>query len=550
MPSARTTLPAWQALLQHRRNIAAIHLRDLLTQDPARFEEFSLALGPMLLDYSKQLLTQETMRLLAALARECGVDSSVKRMFAGERINSTEKRAALHIALRAAHPVMLDGNDVTRDVMRARAAMSRLVHGVQSGEIRGARGRAFTDVVNIGIGGSDLGPRLVCEALGPYATKRLRPHFVSNVDGAAISSTLAALDPRATLVVIASKTFATQETLANARIARAWLADGVGGTKAIGKHLCAVTAATGRAVEFGVAPERVFPIWDWVGGRYSLWSAIGLPVAFAVGMRRFDELRAGGRAMDEHFVAAPLERNLPATLGLIEVWNSSFRGLATRAVVPYDERLRLLPAYLQQLEMESCGKHATPDGGFVDYATAPVTWGSAGTDGQHAYFQLLHQGTQVVPADFIACCRPRHRLRASHDLLLANFFAQTEALARGLGKEEAGAAMRAQRLPDTEIRKLLPHRVCEGDRPSTSILLDELTPQALGALIALYEHKVFVQSVIWNVNAFDQWGVELGKQLAERIVPELGKPGRVSTHDCSTNGLINHYKARRRPPNA
>jgi glucose-6-phosphate isomerase len=343
--------------------------------------------------------------------------------------------------------------------------------------------------------------------------------------------------------VISSKTFGTQETLANAATARAWLARTLKGGAA--RHLCAVTANAERARAFGVPAERIFRTWDWVGGRYSLCSAVGLPVALAIGMGRFDELRAGGRAMDEHFARAPLERNMPVVMGLLETWNVNFLGCGSRAVLPYDERLRLLPAYLQQLEMESCGKSVTRDGSRVGHATAPVTWGSAGTDGQHAYFQLLHQGTAVVPADFIACCRPHHRLHRHHQALLANFLAQTEALARGLDANEAAAEMRAQRLPEAAARGLLPHRVFEGNRPTTSILLDELTPRALGALIALYEHKVFVQSVIWNVNAFDQWGVELGKTLAGRILPELEGGGAVATHDGSTNGLIAHYKARR-----
>jgi glucose-6-phosphate isomerase len=531
MPSPRSALPSWQKLAQHQRAVSGLHLRELFARDAGRYGKFSLSTDGLLLDYSKQLVTEETMRLLLALAGECGLEGRARRMFAGERVNTTENRAALHIALRADRPVMLDGKDVTRDVKDTLAAMRRFAAGVHAGRIKGATGRAFTDVVNIGIGGSDLGPRLACAALAPYAKERPRLHFVSNVDGTAISSALETLDPRATLFVIASKTFTTQETLANANTALAWLSKKLGG-KSAAKHLCATTAEPARAVAFGVPAERVFPFWDWVGGRYSLWSAVGLPVALATGMKVFEELLAGARAMDAHFTGTPLERNLPVVLGLLEVWNATFRGAASRAVLPYDDRLGLLPAYLQQLEMESCGKRVTRDGQVVDYATAPVTWGSAGTDGQHAYFQLLHQGTQAVPADFIACCRPHHRLRPQHDILLANFFAQTEALAFGTTGTDAG--------------KLPPHRVFEGNRPSTSILLDALTPRALGALLALYEHKVFVQSAIWDVNAFDQWGVELGKQLAGRILPELGAGGPVSNHDSSTNGLMNHYKSRKR----
>jgi len=543
MPSARSTLPAWQKLTEHQRAQSRLHLRELFAQDPGRFGKFCLSLDGLLLDYSKQRVTPETMRLLMELARECELETWRARMLTGERINASESRAALHVALRADAPVRFEGQDVTREVAAVLADMRRFARGLRAGRIRGASGRAFTDVLNLGIGGSDLGPRLACDALKHCARKGPRVHFVSNVDGAAIASALDRLTPASTLVVISSKTFGTQETLTNARTARAWLAKKLKDKAA--RHLCAVTADPARALDFGVPEDRIFRTWDWVGGRYSLCSAVGLPVALAIGMEHFEELRAGARAMDEHFARAPLEQSLPVAMGMLEVWNVNFLNCGARAVLPYDERLRWLPAYLQQLEMESCGKSVTRDGSRAGHATAPVTWGSPGTDGQHAYFQMLHQGTQVVPADFIACCRPHHRLRARHDMLLANFFAQTEALAHGMGEEEAAAAMRSQGLPDAEIRRLLPNRVFEGNRPTTSILLDELTPRALGALIALYEHKVFVQSVIWNVNAFDQWGVELGKSLAGRIVPELEGSARVSSHDSSTNGLINHYKAKR-----
>lgn len=543
MPSARSALPAWQKLAEHQHAQSRVHLRELFARDPGRFGKFSLSLDGMLLDYSKQRITEETMRLLADLARECEVEVWRARMLAGERINQTEDRAALHVALRAGAAVRTAGPDVTREVAAVLAHMRRFARGVRAGRTRGAGGRAFTDVVNLGIGGSDLGPRLACDALKHCSRSGPRAHFVSNVDGAAITDALERLAPATTLVVISSKTFSTQETLANARTARAWLERRLKDKAA--RHLCAVTADAERARAFGVPADRIFHTWDWVGGRYSLCSAVGLPVALAIGMERFDELRAGARAMDEHFARAPLAKNLPIVMGLLEVWNVNFLGCGARAVLPYDERLRWLPAYLQQLEMESCGKSVTRDGSRASHATAPVTWGSAGTDGQHAYFQWLHQGTAVVPADFIACCRPHHRLRGHHQALLANFFAQTEALARGMDPEEAAAGMRGERLPEAAARGLLPHRVFDGNRPTSSILLDALTPRALGALIALYEHKVFVQSVIWNVNAFDQWGVELGKSLAGRILPELVNNASVAGHDSSTNGLINHYKARR-----
>jgi len=542
MPSARSALPAWQKLTEHQRAQSRMHLRELFAQDPERFRRFCLSLDGLLLDYSKQRVTVETMRLLAQLARECELEAWRMQMLTGKRVNASEDRAALHVALRAAAPVRVEGQDATREVTAVLADLRRFARGVRSGRTRGASGRAFTDVLNLGIGGSDLGPRLACDALKHCSRTGPRVHFVSNVDGAAIAGALERLTPATTLVVISSKTFGTQETLANARTARAWLEKKLKDKAA--RHLCAVTADPARARAFGVPADRVFRTWDWVGGRYSLCSAVGLPVALAIGMERFEELRAGARAMDEHFARAPLEQNLPVVMGLLEVWNVNFLGCGTRAVLPYDERLRWLPAYLQQLEMESCGKSVTRDGSRAGHATAPVTWGSTGTDGQHAYFQLLHQGTAVVPADFIACCRPHHGLRSHHQALLANFFAQTEALARGMGGEEAAAGMRALRLPEAVTRELLPHRVFDGNRPTTSILLDELTPRALGALIALYEHKVFVQSVIWNVNAFDQWGVELGKSLAGRILPELEGGAPVSSHDSSTNGLINYYKAK------
>jgi len=543
MPSTRSALPAWQKLTEHRRANSRLHLRELFAQDPARFRKFSLSVEGMLVDYSKQLVTAETMRLLAALARECEVEAWRARMLAGERINATEDRAALHVALRADAPMRSEGHDVTREVAAVRTDVQRFARGVRAGRIRGATGRAFTDVVNLGIGGSDLGARLACEALRVRSKAGPQLHFVSNVDATAILGVLDRLNPTSTLFVIASKSFATQETLANARTAQAWLQRRL--RDKAGRHLAAVTADAAPALEFGVPMDRIFRIWDWVGGRYSLWSAMGLPVALACGMERFDELRAGARTMDEHFARAPLERNLPVVMGMLDVWNVNFLGCRARAVLPYDERLRLLPAYLQQLEMESCGKSVTREGASASHATAPVTWGSVGTDAQHAWFQWLHQGTAPVPADFIACCRPPHRLREHHHMLLSNCFAQTEALARGMGEEEAAAAMRKQGLPEAEIRRLLPHRVCEGDRPTTSILLDELAPRTLGALIALYEHKVFVQSVMWDVNPFDQWGVELGKSLAGRILPELEGAAPVSTHDASTNGLINHYKSSR-----
>jgi glucose-6-phosphate isomerase len=545
MPSNVTRLAEWRALAQHHRSGASLDLRRLFGEDPGRFESFSLRHEGMLLDYSKNLVTRDTMRLLTALAQARGLPTAIERMFTGERVNTTEGRPALHIALRADHPVTVDGRDVVADVRSVLARMRHFCEGVRSGKLTGATGRAFSDVVNIGIGGSHLGPALACEALDAHASGAPQVHFVSNVDGALLSKVLSPLDPETTLFIIASKTFTTQETTINALSAREWLAAKLGSAESASRHFAAVTGDREKAASAGVLPDHTFEFWDWVGGRYSLWSSVGLPIALAVGMDRFEELLAGARSMDGHFRSTPLEYNMPVAMGLVEVWHADFCGARSRAVLPYDHRLRLLPDYLQQLEMESNGKRVTLAGTNVGCETAPVTWGGPGTNGQHAFYQMLHQGTQLVPADFIACCRPHHRLPRHHDVLLANFFAQPEALMRGRSADEVRRDMAEQGAPAAEIKRLLSHRICPGNRPSTSILLDELTPRTLGALIALYEHKVFVESVIWGNNAFDQWGVELGKQLADRILPELASGTSASGHDTSTAGLIRHYKDQR-----
>jgi glucose-6-phosphate isomerase len=544
-PTSLTQLPAWQALRDHRRAAAGLRLRQAFEQDPARFERFSLRLGDLLLDFSKNLITEETLRLLIDLGRQRELAQWIERMFNGERINSTENRAVLHVALRADEPVMFEGVDVAQEAAGTFARMRRFCDGVRGGTLTGYTGRHFTDIVNIGIGGSDLGPALVAEALAPYAAPQLATHFVSNVDGAQLAGVLANLNAETTLFIVASKTFTTLETLANARTAQEWLMSKAGAGKAAARHFAAVTANAPAAREFGVDPEWTFEFWDWVGGRYSVWSAVGLAAAIAIGMDHFDALRGGAREMDRHFATAPLERNLPVVLGLLGVWYTDFLAAATHAVLPYDQSLQLLPAYLQQLEMESNGKGVTRDGAPVDYATAPVVWGAPGTNGQHAFFQMLHQGTQVVPADFIGCCQSHHALGSHHEILMSNFFAQTEALMRGKTAEEAREDMLAQGLAPRDAEKLIPHRVFPGNRPSTSIVLKKLDPHGLGALLALYEHKVYVQSIIWGINAFDQWGVELGKTLANRILPELTTSSPVATHDASTNGLINHFKSSR-----
>ncbi len=488
-------------------------MAQLFAADARRFENFSLQLGDMLLDYSKNLITAETVKLLVSLARERDVGSQAQRMFDGGKINISENRAALHTALRGGEPVSVDGADVMPQV---RAGLERM--RAFCDDVRG--GKHYSDVLTIGIGGSHLGPALVTQALAPYADGP-RVHFVSNADGAALQRALKPLKPATTLVIVISKTFTTSETLANACTVRKWLGRSVGNEPA-GKHLVAVTANAGLALEFGVAGERVFPFWDWVGGRYSLWSAVGLPAALAVGMDCFEELLHGAHEMDEHFRNAPFEKNMPVILALLSVWYNNFFGAASHAVLPYDESLALLPAWLQQLDMESSGKRVTHDGKQVDYDTGAVIWGAPGTDAQHSFFQLLHQGTRVIPADFIAACQSQLANDRHHALLMANFFAQTAALMNGA-----------------------PDRGFPGNRPSNSILLKKLTPHALGMLLALYEHKVFVQNTIWGVNAFDQPGVELGKQLATRILPELDGKDQAGSRDASTNGLIGFYKANR-----
>jgi glucose-6-phosphate isomerase len=542
MPSTLTRLPEWQALHAHC-GATAFDMRALFAADARRFERYSIHVPGLLLDYSKHYLTDETMRLLVALAQARDLRGWIARLMRGERINTTEGRPALHTALRANRPVLLDGRDVTQDVKRVRTQMRSFSDAVRSGTIKGATGRPIEDVINIGIGGSDLGPALAVEALAPYSAATPRVHFMSNVDGAHVESVLHGLDPQTTLAIIASKTFSTQETLTNAKTVHAWLEKAVGGRA--GEHFAAVTANARAARSFGIAQERIFEFWDWVGGRYSMWSAVGLPVAVAIGMDAFEAMCDGARAMDEHFATAPFPGNMPAVLGLIGFWYGDFLGATAHAVLPYDMRLKRFPDYLQQLEMESNGKRVTREGETVDYATCPVVWGEPGTNGQHAFYQMLHQGTQVVPADFIACCKPHHALPEHHTIMLANCCAQSEALMRGKTEAEARAELAGQGVSAGEIDRLAAHKVFTGNRPTTTLLLDALTPATLGSLIALYEHKVFTQSVLWGINAFDQWGVELGKKLADRILPELGSAGAVAGHDSSTNGLINHINSRR-----
>jgi len=541
-----TQLPAWQALEGHRRSWEGRSLRAAFAADPDRFARFSVEFNGLLFDYSKQLIDAETLPLLCDLARARHLDVQRDAMFDGARINSSEGRAVLHTALRnrGERPVIVDGEDVMPAVRDVLSAMRRFCMQVRSGGWRGYSSKRITDVVNIGIGGSDLGPKMACAALTPYASV-LRSHFVSNVDASDLAETLKGLQAETTLFIVVSKTFTTQETLANAYSARNWFIDQGGNMEEISRHFVAVSTNAKLVREFGIDPENMFGFWDWVGGRYSLWSAVGLSLALAIGFDHFEDLLDGGFAVDEHFRNAPLEQNIPVLMALLGVWNGNFWGAASQAVLPYDQYLHHFPAYLQQLEMESNGKRVTRSGELVDYATGPILWGEPGTNGQHAFYQLIHQGTQLVPCDFIAPARSHHQLGPHHPILLANVFAQTEALMRGKSAAEAAAEMVAAGMEEDEIAALLPHRVFPGNRPSSTLLLEEITPRTLGMLIALYEHKVFVQGAIWGINSFDQWGVELGKQLAGAILPELVTPATVTSHDASTNGLINWYLQRR-----
>jgi glucose-6-phosphate isomerase len=540
-----TTLPAWRTLTQHFADIAPLHMRDLFAQDPGRFETFSLRLGDLLFDYSKNRITSETVTALVALAEQAGLRARIDAMFGGEKINVTEARAVLHIALRnrSDRPIHVDGRDVMPEVRRVLEQMRRFVHVVRTGEWRGATGKAITDVVNIGIGGSDLGPRMVVKALSPYANPRLRVHFVSNVDDADLFEVLRPLDPVTTLFLVASKTFTTQETMTNARSARAWLLERVADDRAVARHFVAVSTNAEKVAEFGIDPKNMFEFWDWVGGRYSLWSAIGLPIALSVGMERFEELLDGAHVVDEHFRTAPFERNIPVLMGLLGIWYRNFFGAETHAILPYDQYLEHLPTYLQQADMESNGKTVDLDGRAVRYATGPVVFGQPGTNGQHAFYQLLHQGSPLVPCDFLASVESQHPIGEHHEILLANFLAQTEALMRGRTFEEARAQLVDQSYQEDQLEALAAARTFPGNKPSNSFLYPRLDPRTLGMLIALYEHKIFTQGAIWHINSFDQMGVELGKQLARTILDELTGSGPAAMHDSSTSGLLAYVKS-------
>jgi glucose-6-phosphate isomerase len=535
--------PAFQALESHAAEAKQWHLRELFDCDSSRFGKFSLDAAGLFLDYSKNHLTETTLQLLVSLARECGVETQRDAMFAGEKINSTEHRSVLHVALRAPRSKTpnVDGQDTGRDVHAVLERMQAFTESVRSGQWRGYTGKPITDIVNIGIGGSDLGPEMVCRALRAYAHPRLKLHFVANVDGHDLDAALHAIDPETTLFIVASKTFTTAETMMNAHSARRWFLKS-GSEADLPRHFVAVSTNTDAVKTFGIDPANMFQFWDWVGGRYSVWSAIGLPVALAVGHAGFTEFLAGAHAMDEHFRSAPIERNMPMLLALIGLWYRNFFSTGSVSIAPYHQDLSQFPAYLQQLEMESNGKRVRKDGSAVDVATCPVIWGDVGTNGQHAYFQLLHQGTDIIPVDFITALKPSHELDGHHAALLANCFAQSEAFMRGKTADEVRAELHAQGMNSEQVEALVSHKTFPGNRPSNTILFDALTPATLGALIALYEHKVFVQGVLWGVNSFDQWGVELGKVLAKNILGELTGKANARAHDCSTNGLIERAK--------
>ncbi|WP_138506764.1 glucose-6-phosphate isomerase [Spirosoma lacussanchae] len=543
-----TDLPAYAQLQAHYDLLKDRHLRDLFAEDATRFDTFSRRFDDILLDFSKNRITADTLDLLLQLAGEAALPDAIGKLFAGDRINQTEDRAVLHVALRnrANTPILVDGKDVMPDVNEVLDRMKSFTGRIRSGEWTGYTGAGITDIVNIGIGGSDLGPVMVTEALKPYADdQKLRVHFVSNVDGVHIYETLQTVRPETTLFLIASKTFTTQETMTNAQTARQWFLDNGGSEADIAKHFAALSTNQSAVEKFGIDPANMFGFWDWVGGRYSLWSAIGLSIALYIGFDQFEELLAGGHDMDLHFRDAPLDQNLPVILALLGIWYNNFFGAQTEAILPYDQYLHRFAAYFQQGDMESNGKSVDRNGQPVDYQTGPIIWGEPGTNGQHAFYQLIHQGTKLIPCDFLAPAVSQRPIGEHHTILMANYFAQTEALMNGKTEVEAADELRQAGKSEAEIAALAPFKMFTGNRPTNSILFKKLTPRTLGRLIALYEHKIFTQGVIWNIFSFDQWGVELGKQLASRILPELKDDAPVSTHDSSTNGLMNAFKAMR-----
>lgn len=536
-------LPAWSKLWNHFDDSKTLHMREMFEQDPQRAERYWLQVGGLTLDYSKNRINDETMSLLFELAREAGVPERMRQMFHGEKINTTENRAVLHVALRnrTNSPIVVDGEDVMPKVNRVLQRMGEFAHEVRSGSWLGYTNQVITDVVNIGIGGSDLGPLMMCTALKPFGHPRLNMHFVSNVDGSQLRDVLSKVHPETTLFIIASKTFTTQETLTNALTAREWFLNHAGDEEAVAKHFTAVSTNQKAVAEFGIDTANMFEFWDWVGGRYSLWSAIGLPIMLYLGEENFIEMLNGAHLMDQHFINTPLERNLPVILALIGIWYINYYGGGSHVIAPYDQHLHRLPKFIQQLDMESNGKQVTLDGKAVGHETSPIIWGETGINGQHAFFQLLHQGTHITPIDLIASLEKRSNLPGHHEILLANVFAQAEAFMRGKTPDEVRAELKAQGMDEARIEELVPHKTFSGNRPTNLILMDKVNPRNMGSLIAMYEHKTFVQGIIWGINSFDQWGVELGKQLAKTILGELTGETGSQKHDSSTERLINLY---------
>ncbi|NOR64578.1 MAG: glucose-6-phosphate isomerase [Candidatus Scalindua sp.] len=542
-----TETQSWKNLIVHFKEMKSLHMKDLFASDPERFNKYTIRFNDILVDYSKNIITGETLRLLLNLIEEVGLKDAIDKMFSGDRINETEERAVLHIALRnrESTPIYVNGKDVMPEVNAVLDKMKEFSNKIISGEWKGFTGKKITDMVNIGIGGSDLGPVMVTECLRPYAKEGLAVHFVSNVDGTHISETLKRLDPETTLFFIASKTFTTQETMTNAFSAREWFLECAKDRAYVAKHFVALSTNLEKVEEFGIDKDNMFVFWNWVGGRYSLWSAIGLSIACYIGFENYAELLQGAFEMDSHFRESPFERNIPVILALIGIWYNNFFGAQTEVILPYDQYMHRFPAYFQQGNMESNGKSVDRNGNNVNYQTGPVIWGEPGTNGQHAFYQLIHQGTKIIPADFLAPAISHNRIGQHHNILLSNFFAQAEALLNGKTKKEVIEELKRDGKSDDEIQKLYPHKVFEGNRPTNSILFSKLTPRVLGSLIAMYEHKIFVQGVIWNIFSFDQWGVELGKQLAKKILPELSDHKPIESHDSSTNGLINAFKEMR-----
>ncbi len=538
-----TETTAYKYLTDHFIAISETNIRDLFAQDGERFEKFSILFEDILVDFSKNRIDETTFALLIQLAKECKLAEAIKAMYTGDKINQTEGRPVLHIALRnqSNKAIFVEGKDVMPEVNAVLAKMEKFSNAIISGEWKGYTGKPITDIVNIGIGGSDLGPVMVTEALKSYKT-RLNLHFVSNIDGTHLAEALKIVDPETTLFLVASKTFTTQETMTNAHSARAWFLESGAKEDDIAKHFAALSTNAKDVSAFGIDTENMFEFWDWVGGRYSLWSAIGLSICLGIGFENFKQLLAGAHAADEHFEKTPFEENIPVILGMLGIWYINFHGAETQAILPYDQYLHRFAAYFQQGDMESNGKHIDRNGNPVDYETGPIIWGEPGTNGQHAFYQLIHQGTRLIPCDFIAPAQSLNAIGNHHPILLSNFFAQTEALMNGKSEEEVIKELKTSGKSETEIAELAPFKVFDGNRPTNSILLKKVTPFSLGSLIALYEHKIFVQGIIWNIFSFDQWGVELGKQLAQKIQPELATNETILSHDSSTNGLINKYK--------